>query len=278
MRPRQWVKNVLVAAVPAAAGEIGDLEVLAQTALAFVAFCLASSATYLVNDLADRTADRAHPVKHKRPIASGALSARTAVVAAVVAAVAAIALAAVASLPLAGGVAGYLALTAAYTGGLKHEPVFDIATVAAGFFLRAVAGGLATGLDVSRWFLIVAAGASLFVVAGKRYAESVRATAAGTPSRRVLAHYSPGYLQSVFTIAAAVTVVAYCLWAFEDSGDVATGWRAASVAPFVLAIMRYGLLLDQGHGEEPEELLLGDRVLVGVGVCWVALLMAGVLL
>jgi decaprenyl-phosphate phosphoribosyltransferase len=275
-RPRQWVKNVLVAAVPGAAGALGDAEVFGQTCVAFAAFCLASSASYLLNDIRDRESDRRHPVKRLRPIASGALGVRTAALVAAIAALAAIGLAFAASAALALGVAGYLALTAAYSVRLKHEPVFDIAAVAAGFFLRAIAGGLATGLEMSKWFLIVTAGASLFVVAGKRYAECRRGGAERAATRRVLARYSPGYLQSVATVAAGVTVVAYCLWAFDDSGQLASTWRAISVAPFVLGILHYGLLVDQGHGEEPEELFLRDRTLQGIGLCWVALLAGGV--
>jgi decaprenyl-phosphate phosphoribosyltransferase len=277
LRPRQWLKNLLVAAVPAAAGELGDLEVLAQTGLAFVAFCFASSAAYLLNDIIDQEADRRHPVKRERPIAAGALSVSTAALAAAVTAAAALGAAAAASLELLAGVAAYLALTTAYSRWLKHEPVFDIATLAAGFFLRTVAGGLATGIHVSSWFAIVAAGGSMFVVAGKRYAEARRAGPGSGTTRRVLASYSANYLEAILTLAASVTVLAYCLWALEDSGELASGWRGASVVPFVLALMRYGLLVDQGRGEEPEEIFLRDRTLQLITVCWAVLLAAGVL-
>lgn len=277
-RPRQWLKNLLVVAVPAAAGELADPGVLAPTGLAFLAFCLASSATYLLNDLSDAGADRRHPIKRGRPIASGALSPSIAIFAMVLLALVALGLAALASLDLLVGVAGYMLLTTAYSRWLKHEPVFDIATVAAGFFLRAVAGGLAADISVSQWFLIVAAGGSVFVVAGKRYAEWRKGAGDPASTRRVLAHYSGNYLESIATIAAAVTLLAYCLWAFDDSGELASGWRAASAVPFTLAIMRYGLLVDQGRGEEPEEIFTGDRTLQGIAACWLILLGIGVLL
>lgn len=240
-RPRQWLKNVLVLAVPAAAGEVADPDVLLRTGLAFLAFCLASSATYLLNDLSDVEADLRHPVKRNRPIASGALSPFAATVALVMCGLAAVG-------------------------------------IAAGFFLRAVAGGLAADIKVSQWFLIVAAGGSVFVVAGKRYAEWRKGGDGAAGTRSVLASYSGNYLESISTIAAAVTLLAYCLWAFDDSGELASGWRAASVVPFVLAIMRYGLLVDQGHGEEPEEIFTRDRTLQGIAVCWLGLLGMGVLL
>lgn len=277
-RPRQWLKNVLVLAVPAAAGEVADPDVLLRTGLAFLAFCLASSATYLLNDLSDVEADLRHPVKRNRPIASGALSPFAATVALVMCGLAAVGIAAIASVDLMAGVGGYMVLTTAYSRWLKYEPIFDIATVAAGFFLRAVAGGLAADIKVSQWFLIVAAGGSVFVVAGKRYAEWRKGGDGTAGTRSVLASYSGNYLESISTIAAAVTLLAYCLWAFDDSGELASGWRAASVVPFVLAIMRYGLLVDQGHGEEPEEIFTRDRTLQGIAVCWLGLLGMGVLL
>jgi decaprenyl-phosphate phosphoribosyltransferase len=148
-----------------------------------------------------------------------------------------------------------------------------MATVASGFFLRAIAGGASADLFVSRWFLIVAGGGSLFLVIGKRYAELL---AGGDAARRaVLAEYSRDYLESMLSTAAAVTVIAYCLWAFEGRA-AATPWTELSAVPFVLGLMRYGLLVSQGHGEEPEEILLRDRVLQGIGAVWLALLAIGI--
>jgi decaprenyl-phosphate phosphoribosyltransferase len=272
-RPKQWLKNLLVFSVPAAAGELDDGSILVDGVLAFVAFCLVSSATYLLNDASDVEADRVHPVKRFRPIAAGELSVRAAVVAAGVFLVAGFAVALAGSPRLLAVVAGYAVLTTAYTRWLKHLPVFDIAAVAAGFFLRAVAGGVASDLYMSRWFLIVAGGGSLFLITGKRYAEVVAAGDTAALQRAALEGYTREYLRGMLSTTAGVTVLAYCLWAFEEGdSDVA----ALSAVPFVLGIMRYGLLLEQGHGEEPEELLLRDRTLVGIGVVWLALLLLGV--
>ena len=276
-RPRQWPRNLLVAAVPAAAGKLGDATVILDTALAFAAFCLASSAVYLVNDVSDVEADRQHPVKRQRPIASGALPVRLAIAAAAAMAAAALLIALLADVALLGAVLGYMALMVAYSRWLKHEAVFDVATVAAGFFLRAVAGGLATGLFISQWFLIVAAGASLFVVTGKRYAELLAGGEEHAATRRVLASYPADYLRSVLSTAASVTVLAYCLWAFEDTGQLGTAWSGASVVPFVLALMRYSLLVAQGQGEEPEVLFVHDRALQVLAVAWLAILGIGAL-
>ncbi len=186
-----------------------------------------------------------------------------------------IAVAAVAEPALALVVGAYVVLTTAYSRVLKHVAVFDIAVVAAGFFLRAVAGGVAAEIFISKWFLILAGGGSLFLVTAKRYAEL---RAGGDPARRrpVLAEYSEDYLRAMLATTAGVIVVAYCIWCFEARGGHAqSALTSASAVPFVLGIMRYGLLVDQGHGEEPEQLVLGDRTLLGLAVCCLALLAAG---
>lgn len=276
-RPRQWIKNLLVFAVPAAAGELAAGDVLAEGAIAFVAFCLASAGTYLLNDVADREADRAHPVKRHRPIAAGEISAGTATAAAVAALLLACAVSLLSGPGLLLVAAAYIALTTAYSRVLKHVPIFDIAAVAAGFFLRAIAGGVAADLYISKWFLIIAGGGSMFIVTAKRYAE-LRGAPDGA-SRRVLAEYSEDYLRALLATIAGVIVVAYCIWSFEDRGQHDATWpTSASAIPFALGIMRYGLLVDQGHGEEPEALLLGDRTLLGLAAACIGLLVLGTLL
>jgi decaprenyl-phosphate phosphoribosyltransferase len=265
-RPRQWPKNLLVLAVPAAAGRLGEGPVLADALLALLAFVLVSSGTYLLNDAADVEADRLHP-----PV-------RAAVAAGIAAMALAIAIAALVALELAAVVLGYVVLTTLYSRALKHVPVFDIATVASGFFLRAVAGGVASDIAISRWFLIVAGGGSLFLVTGKRYAELAAGGGAAAMARAALEGYSPEYLRAMLSTTAAVTVVAYVLWSFEPHGaGAASAWTVLSAVPFVLGIMRYGLLVDQGHGEEPEEIVLGDRVLQGIGAVWLLCLAIGVI-
>lgn len=275
-RPQQWSKNLLVLAVPAAAGALGEGPVVRDTALALVAFTLVSSGTYLLNDAADVEADQRHPVKRTRGIAAGDVSVRVAVGVGVVLLLAGLAVALAVGLDLFGILALYIALTAAYTLRLKHVPVFDIALVASGFFLRAVAGGVAADLPVSRWFLIVTASGSLFVTIGKRYAEKTGA-AAELRTRRVLEHYSADYLRALLSTSAGVLVLAYCLWAFEGRPeDGPSGWTALSAVPFVLGVMRYGLLVDHGHGEEPEQLLAGDRQLQLLALGWLGLILVGV--
>ena len=155
LRPSQWVKNILVAAAPLAAGVLHEADVLVDVAIAFVCFCLASSAGYLVNDVLDVEEDRRHPSKAGRAIASGRLSMRAAVTSAVLLATCSLALSALTGTWRLGAVlVTYLALTVSYSVWLKHQPVIDLAVVSSGFLLRAVAGGAAADLPLSRWFLV----------------------------------------------------------------------------------------------------------------------------
>ena len=278
LRPRQWLKNVLVFAAPLAAGDILKPDVLVPSIVAFVAFCLISSATYLVNDLRDVDSDRAHPTKRNRPIAAGELPPSVAVVEAIVLAVAALAIALSVNVGLLLVLVTYAVFTLSYTLFLKNEPVFELALLAMGFLLRAIAGGVASELPISRWFLIVAGFGSLFMAAGKRYSElarSERGLAAGdapTPMRRSLAGYTTSYLRFVWAISAAVTITAYCLWAFEVGLAPSTApWAAWSVLPFVVALLRYAVDIDKGEAEAPEDVLLHDPALIITGVVWLAL-------
>ena len=282
MRPRQWAKNVLVFAAPLAAGQLFDLDVLLPSLGAFVAFCLISSATYLINDARDVETDRRHPKKAHRPIAAGHLSTTTAVIAAVILAVAAIALSFVISTALVGVVVAYAVFTLAYSLALKHEPVIELALLAMGFLLRAIAGGAASGLPISPWFLIVAGFGSLFMAAGKRYSELDRFDRdedadAGT-RRKSLDGYTLSYLRFVWGIAAAVTITAYALWAFDVAETPSSfPWAEWSVLPFVLAILRYGVSIDRGRAEAPEDTALGDKVLLLLGLAWLVLFGLGAL-
>lgn len=275
VRPKQWVKNVLVAAAPLAAGAILEPDVAWATVVAFVAFVLASSATYCLNDVLDAEADARHPTKRTRPIPSGRVSRRTAILLTAVLAAAALLLAYPGTLRWV--VLGYLLLQIAYSAGLKHQPVVELGLVSGGFILRAIAGGAATGLPISQWFLIVTGFASLFVVAGKRLSELTWAESAGAVVRRSLTHYPLSYLRMVLAISGAVTVAGYCLWAFETSvGKPGAVWSTVSIIPFVLALFRFALDTDHGRVEEPEEVVLHDPVLLSLGTLWLVTFGLGV--
>jgi decaprenyl-phosphate phosphoribosyltransferase len=267
MRPNQWIKNLLVAAAPLSAGTILQVGPAGRTALAFVAFCLASSSLYCVNDVRDAASDRHHPRKRLRPVASAELSPTVALIAAAFLAIAAVAIATPNPLRLV--ILSYLAMNVAYSAGLKHQPVIELAIVASGFLLRAIAGGPATGIPLSQWFLIVAAFGSLFIVTGKRLSERLQLGETAGISRPILTSYSASYLRMVVGISAAVTIAAYGLWAFEVGADQSgPPWAAISIVPFVTALLRYLLDVDAGTAQEPEQIVMRDCMLQALAVLW----------
>jgi decaprenyl-phosphate phosphoribosyltransferase len=271
-RPRQWVKNILVLAAPFTASKITDGAVLADAGIAFLAFCLAASGVYLVNDALDVEADRAHPTKRNRPIAAGIVPPQLAYVVAIVLFLGALGVSVVASWPLVLVIAVYEAVQLAYCFGLKHQTVVDLCIVASGFLMRSIAGGAAAGIPLSPWFLLVTAFGSLFMVSGKRYAEITLYEKTGAKIRASLAKYSASYLRFVWATSAAVVIMTYGLWAFEIRQDHNSVWASVSMVPFVIAILRYAVDVDGGHAGEPEEIALHDRVLQVLAVSWVACL------
>jgi decaprenyl-phosphate phosphoribosyltransferase len=269
VRPRQWIKNVLVFSAPLAAGRLFEPAVLRDSLLAFIAFCLVSGCVYLVNDIRDVEEDRLHPRKRSRPIAAGELSIRTAWILAIVLGVAALAIGFATSIPLGATLIIYLLLQVGYSLFLKHQPVIDLAVVSSGFLLRATAGGVASNIHLSQWFLLVASFGSLFMVAGKRYSEMLSLGAdAGT--RRSLASYTDTYLRFAWMLAAAMVLISYSLWAFEnrDHGPWGIGWTAISIAPFTLGLLQYAREIDIGEAGEPEDVVLRDRILQAFGLLW----------
>lgn len=280
-RPRQWSKNVLLFAAPAAASVLGQWSDLWRVVVAFLIFSAAASGHYLINDVLDADQDRHHPSKRMRPVASGELPESVALGAA--AALIVVALAGAAALgpwSFVLVVAAYLALTAAYSLWLKRQPVMELVIVALGFVLRAVAGGLVAHVYLSNWFLVFTSFAALFVVTGKRYAEHARLGDTRGFHRRVLDDYSESFLRSMLTICASVTVATYCLWAFDRTGLLAHSghhrvWIELTVVPLVLAVFHIFRLLDAGKGGEPERLALHDHILQGYGLLWVALMAIG---
>lgn len=277
MRPRQWIKNGLVLAAPAAAGVLDQGHYLWSALVVMVSFCLAASGTYCLNDAADADADRAHPTKRFRPVASGEVTVERARVAGVALLASGVGLGLVAGSWEASAVTAlYVALTTAYTVWLKHVPVVDIAMVTAFFVIRAVAGVVGTDVPLSDWYLIVASFGALFIVAGKRTTELRLDDAVG--HRAALAGYTPGFLQYVRSVASGVALLAYCLWAFEkaDLADSSVPWFQLSIVPFVLIILRYALILETEDRRGPEEIVLEDRQLQLLGVLWAAVFACGV--
>jgi decaprenyl-phosphate phosphoribosyltransferase len=270
LRPRQWIKNLLVLTVPLAAGRLLERSVLQNAAIAFVAFLFASWFIYLVNDVRDRHEDALHPQKASRPIAAGLLSVGVAISSAALAGVLAVAVAAsFGSRELLLTVGAYIVLQLAYQFGLKQVMLIDVSIVAAGFILRAVAGGTATGLPISNWFLTVTASVALFVVASKRYSEFGNQSGKDI-TRKVLAMYSESYLRLLWSASMVSSIVFYSLWAVEIGATSENLYAQFSVIPFSLIILEYAHHADGYDAESPEHVVLGDHTIQILAIVWLA--------
>jgi decaprenyl-phosphate phosphoribosyltransferase len=270
LRPRQWLKNLLVLAAPIAAGKVTHGSTLWHAGIAFVAFCAAASGTYLMNDARDVESDRRHPTKRNRPIAAGLVPVSTAYVLSAVLIVSSLAVAFATTVDFGLTLAGYLALTTSYSFWLKRQPVFDIVAVAGCYVLRAVGGATATGLPISEWFFIVTSFGALMIVVGKRESELRSLGDRAGEVRPTLAVYTVDFLRSIRAIATGVVLVAYCLWAFDSAAhsEGGTVWFQLSIVPFTCAILQYGLVLERGGGENPELVLTSDRAILVSGAVW----------
>ncbi len=275
-RPLQWLKNLLVIAAAGAAGALGHDDVPLRVCLAFAAFCMLASGIYAINDVRDADEDRLHPRKCRRPVAAGEITARTALITGIGSLLAGLALC-VAVSPLLGLVAvGYVTLTVTYTLVLRHIVVLDIIGVAGGFVLRAIAGGVAAPVGLSRPFVLVVTFSALLVAAGKRHAELLRSSADRSPRRAVLERYDRTWLRLILVGSAVAAFVSYVFWALELPAVHGFPWRLMTILPFGIALLRYGAAVQAGDGEAPEDLLIGDRVLLLAVLCWLVLFVLGV--
>ncbi len=265
MRPRQWTKNLLLFAGIIFAAKLGDPARWAAAVAAFVAYCAASSAAYLVNDVRDAESDRLHPVKRSRPIARGELSPRAALVLAGALALSALALAGALGPPSLACLAAFVALQAAYSLGLKTFELVDVLAIAGLFVLRASAGAIAVDVRISEWLLLCTFLLALFVALGKRRAEL---GLDGVHARPALDGYSVALVDQLLAIVAAATIAAYTGYALAAHD---TRWLVATVPLVVYGLFRYLLLLHRrGLGEEPETLLVEDLPLLVTVAVWAA--------
>jgi decaprenyl-phosphate phosphoribosyltransferase len=275
-RPRQWVKNALVVGAPGAAGALGYDDVPARVLVTCVAFCLLSAGIYALNDVRDRHEDRSHPRKWRRPVAAGDIAPGEAVAHGLAWIVCGLVL----SLAVAPVVAlvglGYIALTVSYSWVWRHIPLLDLIALAGGFVLRAVAGGVAAPVGLSRWFVLVVTCAAVFVAAGKRLAEMARAPTRARHARRVLRRYTREGLRRMLAFAGAGALFAYCVWAFELPDIDGIPWRPLTVIPFAVCLVRYGTVVQAGMGEAPEEILTADRTIALAGLTWLLLFIMSV--
>jgi 4-hydroxybenzoate polyprenyltransferase len=267
MRPRQWIKNVFVFAGLAFAGRVTDLGDVATACIVFVAFCLASGATYLLNDVADADADRHNPRTASRPIARGDLSPAIALGTAGAATAIALGIVAAIDLETLAVLGGYVLLQLAYSHGLKHVLFLDVMAIAAGFVLRAAAGGLAIDVPISQWLLLCTGLLAIFLGFTKRRAEAVALGGGAQPHRAVLDHYSVGLLDELIAVVTPSTVVVYAIYAATGAH---THWMLLTL-PFVLYGVFRVLYLIHHHGamtEEPAVVVLRDRPLLACVVLW----------
>jgi 4-hydroxybenzoate polyprenyltransferase len=266
MRPRQWSKNLLLFAGLVFAGQLVEDEALVQALAAFVAYCAASSAAYLVNDVRDAVHDREHPAKRLRPIASGAVSTRSALWLSAGLTGVAVALAAALGLRFIAYLCAFVALQLSYTFVLKRLPLVDVLGIAGLFVIRAAAGAAAVRVHISPWLLVCTAVLSLFLAFAKRRAELVLVHANGTPGRPVLSWYSLVGLDRVVVGSAVATAAAYTAYAasWHESLDM------LATVPFVaFGLLRYLYLIRRRDlGEEPEEVLLTDIPTIAAVLLW----------
>ena len=270
LRPRQWLKNLLLFAGIIFAAEVGDPTRWFEATAAFIAYCAASSAAYLVNDIRDVAADRMHPVKRNRPIARGELRPSTAIALACTLAVAAVIVAAALGLASLVCLIGFALLQAAYTFRLKHIVLVDVSVIAALFVIRAIAGAVAVDVRISPWLLVCTGLLALFLALGKRRAELVQIGVDGSPGRPVLEGYSLAMVDRLLVAVVGVTIVTYALYTLTARDSYAL---VATVPFVVFGLLRYLRLLHRHDqvGEEPENVLLGDMPILITVATWAAL-------
>jgi len=271
-RPKQWTKNLFIFAGILFSQNLFDLQLLLKAIAAYFIFCALSGAMYIINDIADLERDRKHPVKSRRPIASGRLSSRHALVAAII------------TLPLSLGLAhflepsfflvslGYFVLQLAYSLGLKHVAVLEVCAIAGGFVLRVVGGAVVIAVEISPWLLVCTSLLSLFLALNKRRHELVSLGDEAQAHRRVLAEYTTSFLDKMIAAVSALTVLAYALYTVSGRTVAVFGTKnLVYTFPFVLfGILRYLYLVHRkGEGGRPENMLVSDAPLLVNVFLWV---------
>ena len=276
VRPRQWVKNLFVFAALIFSHKLFSVDA-GRALAAFAIFCALSGVVYLLNDVADRERDRAHPKKRLRPVASGALTVPSAIAAALVIGVLALGASTALGTAFVLTAAVYVGLLVAYSAWLKHIVIVDVLTVASGFVLRAIAGAVAVDVEISGWLLICTILIALFLALGKRRHEYLTLDAEATRHRPILAEYSAALLDQMIAVVTASTVTAYALYTMSPETVAKFGTRLLpATLPFVLyGIFRYLYLLYRRQlGGNPSELFLNDRALIVNTVLWIVAVVA----
>jgi 4-hydroxybenzoate polyprenyltransferase len=271
LRPAQWTKNLLVFAGLLFGRRLLDQRAVLAALAAFAVFCLLSGVVYILNDIADRESDRRHPLKARRPIASGALPVRTAAAAAFAIGAAALAGASALGLAFVAVAVAYLVLQSLYSGPLKNIVIIDVLTLAIGFVLRAVAGAVAVNVEISRWLLVCTILLALFMALAKRRHEIVLLADGAASHRPILGEYSAYLLDQMIAVVTASTLIAYVFYTIspETQEKFGTAWLGLTI-PFPLyGIFRYLYLVHRRDGGgSPADLLLTDRPLLVCVAMW----------
>jgi 4-hydroxybenzoate polyprenyltransferase len=272
IRPGQWTKNLLIFAGLLFGLRLFDPIAVIEATLTFVIFCGLSGGVYLINDVLDRESDRQHPLKARRPIASGAVSVPLAIGTAAVLAVAGLSAAFAINVRLGIVSAAYLALLGLYSAALKHIVIVDVLTIAVGFVLRATAGAVAIDVEISHWLLVCTILGALFMALAKRRHELMLLTDTATSHRRILGEYSPYLLDQMIAVVTASTLISYVFYTIspDTQQKFGTQWLGLTI-PFPLyGIFRYLYLVHRREGGgSPSDLLLTDRPLLACVALWV---------
>lgn len=271
LRPQHWVKNGVVLAGLIFSGSAHDPDKLLVALAATGIFCLLASAVYIINDLADADADRNHPIKALRPIASGRVAPQTALLIALVLGLVALAAAFILNRPFFGVAAGYLALNLLYSFWLKHIVIIDVMSIAAGFVLRAAAGAVVIKVLFSGWLLIASFLLALFLGFGKRRHELILLENGGVDHRRILKQYSSHLLDQLIGVVTPAVLVCYLIYVIspEVTQKLHTQYLYLTVPFVIYGIFRYLYLIHQEErGGSPTEILLTDRPLLGTVLLW----------
>ena len=271
LRPGQWTKNLFVFAALVFAERLGDAPSVIRTVTAFVVFCALSGTVYLVNDVLDREQDQRHPLKSRRPIASGALSSQVALAAATVLSLASLGVAFLLGLHFFAIAVAYLLLLSAYSTLLKHIVILDVLTIAIGFTLRAAAGAAAIAVPISHWLLVCTTLLALFIALSKRRHELTLLTESATHHRPILSDYTPYLLDQMISVVTASTLIAYAFYTIspETQAKFGTDLLSLTIPLPLYGIFRYLYLVHQREqGGSPAELVINDRPLLFCLALW----------
>ena len=281
MRPRQWVKNLVVflplvfsineAWSLSAINEQHTLELLSKNIIALVSFIFACSAVYMLNDLLDAESDRNHDSKKSRPIAAGEINVTIALVTAVLFAVVALLIASLVNTNLFYAVATYMMLMVAYSLFLREIMILDIFAISAGFVIRVVAGALAINIPVSPWLYVCMGFGALFIALSKRHAELNLTESEEAYNRTTLQTYSLGLIETFITLALSTTLISYILYTFTAPNLPDNNAMMVTIPFIVYGTFRYLYLVKERRlGEKPEDVLVTDRPLIICVIFWLA--------